>query len=121
MTGQIVHADLATRLATGIGTHPQPALPDIGVLALVPERWGGTWLSRHQILTRPLRYFNVVWHNPPYEWRQWPRPLAQKDPTPPPADGFAVYDPEPCFRASTARECSIAPPRRRGYPARAAC
>jgi glycosyltransferase involved in cell wall biosynthesis len=95
MTGEIVHADLATRLATGVGMHPLPALPDIGVLALVPERWGGTWLSRHQILTRLSRYFNVVWHNPPYEWRQWPRPLAQKDPTPPPADGFAVYDPEP--------------------------
>jgi glycosyltransferase involved in cell wall biosynthesis len=73
----------------------QPALPDIGVLALVPERWGGTWLSRHQIFTRLSRYFNVVWHNPPYEWRQLQRPATHRDPTLPPTDGFAVYDPEP--------------------------
>jgi hypothetical protein len=93
--GETVNVHLATQLATGGGTHMQPALPDIGVLALVPERWGGMWLSRHQISTRLSRYFNVVWHNPPYEWREWQRPVTQCDSTPPPADGFAVYDPEP--------------------------
>jgi glycosyltransferase involved in cell wall biosynthesis len=71
-----------------------PALGDIGVLALVPERWGGMWLSRHQILTRLSRYFHVVWHNPPQSWRQPPRPITHADPTPPPSSGFSVYAPE---------------------------
>jgi glycosyltransferase involved in cell wall biosynthesis len=71
-----------------------PLFADVGVIALVPERWGGMWLSRHQILTRLSRYFHVVWHNPARPWRAaWrPAPVAQTDPTPPPARGFAVYD-----------------------------
>lgn len=40
-------------------------MPDVGVIALVPEHWGGTWMSRHQILTRLSRYYQVVWFNPP--------------------------------------------------------
>jgi len=90
-----MNVDLATQLATGIGIYPRPALPDIGVQALVPERWGGTWLSRHQISTWPSRYFNAVWHDPPYEWREWQRPLTHREPTLPPADSFAAYNPEP--------------------------
>ena len=75
-----------------------PALGDIGVIALVPERWGGMWLSRHQILTRLSRYFHVVWHNPARSWhRSWKpvAPLSHADPTPPPAVGFTVYEHEP--------------------------
>lgn len=67
-----------------------PALADIGVLAMVPERWGGMWLSRHQVLTRLSRYFHVVWHNPPRSWRKPPRPI-HADPTPPPSAGFDIY------------------------------
>jgi glycosyltransferase involved in cell wall biosynthesis len=48
----------------------RPYLADVGVIALVPERWGGPWLSRHQILTRLAMYFNVVWLNPAYTWRR---------------------------------------------------
>lgn len=43
---------------------------DVGLLALVPERWGGMWLSRHQMLTRLSRYFHVVWYDPPVGWRK---------------------------------------------------
>jgi len=75
----------------------RPLFGDVGVLALVPERWGGMWLSRHQILTRLARYFHVVWQNPARPWRETLRPvvIANPDPTPPPPRGFAVYDPEP--------------------------
>jgi glycosyltransferase involved in cell wall biosynthesis len=71
-----------------------PALSDVGVIALVPERWGGMWLSRHQILTRLSRYFHVVWHNPPRSWQKsWAPapPLSHSYPTPPPSSGFTVY------------------------------
>jgi hypothetical protein len=46
-----------------------PMLPDVGVLALVPEPWSVVWQLRHQILRRLARYFHVVWANPPLEWR----------------------------------------------------
>jgi len=52
------------------------------------------WLSRHQVLTRLARYFHVVWYNPPLPWRHERRPLTHADPTPPPASGFTVYNPE---------------------------
>jgi glycosyltransferase involved in cell wall biosynthesis len=76
---------------------PGPALSDVGIIALVPERWGGMWLSRHQIMTRLASYFHVVWHDParPWQesWRSAPAP-AQGDPTPAPSAGFSVYRPE---------------------------
>jgi glycosyltransferase involved in cell wall biosynthesis len=72
----------------------QPALADIGVVALAPERWGGMWLSRHQVLTRLSRYFHVVWYNPPRSWRGKSRTISHADPTPPPATGFQIYDNE---------------------------
>ncbi len=74
-------------------SHVAPAMPDVGVTALVAERWGTMWLSRHQILTRLARYFNVVWYDPPQTWRQSlaGRSTSIADPTPPPRDGFSVY------------------------------
>jgi len=74
-----------------------PAFSDVGVVALVPERWGGMWLSRHQILTRLSRYFHVVWHNPARSWRHSLVPAARfshADPTAPPPSGFSIYDHE---------------------------
>jgi glycosyltransferase involved in cell wall biosynthesis len=47
-----------------------PLFPDIGVVAFVPEKWGGPWLSRHQVLTRLSRYFHVVWAEPAKRWRE---------------------------------------------------
>ena len=49
---------------------PRPYLADVGVIALVPDRWGSPWMSRHQILTRLARYFNVIWLNRGYSSRQ---------------------------------------------------
>jgi len=97
-----------------------PLFPDIGVIALVPERWGGMWLSRHQILSRLSRYFHVVWHNPARPWRHalaTPR-IAHPDETPPPARGFTVYDPAPWF-PRLYRPRSLARASERGRLARA--
>lgn len=47
----------------------RPMLPDVGVLALVPDHWSVVWQLRHHILTRLARYFHVVWVNPPLDWR----------------------------------------------------
>lgn len=42
---------------------------DIGVIALVPDVWGGPWAVRHHILTRLADHFPVVWVDPPQGWR----------------------------------------------------
>ncbi len=48
-----------------------PLLPEIGVMAFVPDTWNdGVWQVRHQVLTRLSRYFNIVWANPPVGWRK---------------------------------------------------
>ena len=90
-----MNVDLALKATVDPSTLDRPALDDIGVLALVPERWGGMWLSRHQVLTRLARYFHVVWYNPPRSWRKLTHPVVSTDPTPPPANGFEIYDHEP--------------------------
>lgn len=48
----------------------KPHFDDVGVVALVPEEWDTPWMSRHQILSRLARYFNIVWINPAREWRE---------------------------------------------------
>jgi len=72
-----------------------PMLPDVGVLALVPEPWSVVWQLRHQILRRLARYFHVVWVNPPLHWRatlngMWRR-QAERHAHPP---GFHVHTAE---------------------------
>lgn len=49
--------------------HP-PCMPDVGITAIVPDEWGGPWESRHQVLTRLAKYFNVVWVNPVEWWNE---------------------------------------------------
>jgi len=39
-------------------------MPEVGVLALVPDTWGGPWQPRHHVLTRLAKIFPVVWVNP---------------------------------------------------------
>jgi glycosyltransferase involved in cell wall biosynthesis len=85
--------------ASAPGAPPQsagPLFPEVGVVAVVAEPWGGMWLSRQQILSRLARYFHVVWVDPPRGWREvWrargARPIGLADATPPPASGFSVY------------------------------
>lgn len=48
----------------------RPLFPEVGVVAFVPEEWGGPWLSRHQVMTRLSRYFHVVWAEPATNWRE---------------------------------------------------
>ena len=77
---------------------PRPFFSEIGVVAFVPEKWGGAWLSRHQVLTRLSEYFYVIWEEPAGGWREFgvggkrsidrfyrPKELLQ---------GFAVHQPE---------------------------
>ncbi|HKV70106.1 MAG TPA: polysaccharide biosynthesis C-terminal domain-containing protein [Gemmatimonadales bacterium] len=48
----------------------QPAAgPEVGVVAMVPDVWGGPWMPRHHILTRLADHFPVVWVDPPQGWR----------------------------------------------------
>jgi glycosyltransferase involved in cell wall biosynthesis len=72
-----------------------PMLPDVGVLALVPDTWSVVWQVRHQILVRLARYFHVVWVDPPLDWRNSitgkRRPHRQGFTSPP---GFRVHPAE---------------------------
>jgi len=73
-----------------------PRHPDIGVIAMVPERWGPHWMSRHHVLTRLSRHFHVIWMNPPYE-RGTSRPWLGHNTlhTLPEHPHLTVYDPPP--------------------------
>lgn len=76
---------------------PDPLLPDVGLIALVPDRWENCWQSRHYILTRLARYFHVLWCNPPARTGLSTASYRQRgtnhlaDPDTPP--GFVVRDP----------------------------
>ena len=80
------------------GAADLPVLADVGVIALVPDVWGGVWQPRHHILSRLSRYFHVVWCNPAISWRRlWtlatrPGPGEFENASIPP--GMAVYNPE---------------------------
>jgi len=58
-----------------------PSVPDVGVLAFVPDRWEIPWQLRHQVLTRLARYFHVVWVTPPTPWRDQLRSWRAHGPT----------------------------------------
>lgn len=73
-----------------------PRFPDIGLIALVPDRWGSRWVSRHHELVGLSEYFHVLWVDPPLHWRdrlpwaQAPSPGARL----PAAPGFSVFPQE---------------------------
>ncbi len=54
-----------------LASRKAPALPDIGIVAFVPEEWGGLWMPRHQVLTRLAKYFHVVWVDQARGWREY--------------------------------------------------
>ena len=43
--------------------------PTLGIVAMVPDIWGGPWMPRHHILTRLAREYPVVWVEPPSGWQ----------------------------------------------------
>src|ERR1044071_3115102 len=47
----------------------QPLLPEVGVIALVPDHWSPLWQPRHYVLSKLAQYFHVVWVSPAPEWR----------------------------------------------------
>jgi len=70
-----------------------PHFPEIGLIALVADRWSQEWMSRHQILTRLAKYFHVVWINPPPDWQRalnCPKENHKDSSSLPP--GFHVYE-----------------------------
>jgi glycosyltransferase involved in cell wall biosynthesis len=51
-------------------TSKAPLVPDVGIVALVPDAFERPWQTRHQLLTRLSRYFHVRWVEPVFGWRQ---------------------------------------------------
>jgi glycosyltransferase involved in cell wall biosynthesis len=96
-------SDVGRRFASAPGAGfddrlAKPILPDIGVIALVPEEWNLVWQPRHQVLFRLARYFHVVWVDPRRHWRRWVRRdnSGRVVPAPEPpdgADGFVIHKP----------------------------
>ena len=75
---------------------PRPLCPDVGVLSLVYHDWSPQWQTPHHVLTRLARYFNVVWVNPPHDWRHigfHTRLSSTRESVASPS-GFTVYVPE---------------------------
>ncbi len=76
----------------------RPLFPEVGVVAFVPEEWGGPWLSRHQVLTRLSRYFHVAWAEPARSWRELvfgsEKPVNCSHRSEAFPDGFSLYQPE---------------------------
>lgn len=69
----------------------------VGVLAMVPDSWGGPWMPRHQILLRLSKHFPVVWVDQVMPWQSHlrraesrpqldERDLAQGD-----GENFSIY------------------------------
>lgn len=72
-------------------------VPKTGVVFLVPDRWRGIWMPRHQVAQRLGRHFEVVWVEAARGWREYwgfgahPEVVIQDAPTDFP--GFTLYDP----------------------------
>ena len=84
-----VQGQLSPSLSTG----------DVGVIALVPEKWDSVWQTRQHLLSRLSRYFKIVWCNPAYTksdlWCRSNYPnLGVADPNSGPFPGLTVYQPE---------------------------
>jgi glycosyltransferase involved in cell wall biosynthesis len=56
----------------------EPMAPNVGVIALVPDRWDSPWTARQQILRRLARYFQVVWIDPAGDWRAYWSPTGAR-------------------------------------------
>jgi len=80
-----------------ISRKTMPLLPDVGVMALVPDEWSAPWQTRHHVLSRLARYFQVVWVDPAQEWREvlkQRQERTRKSSALGEASGLEVYTPE---------------------------
>lgn len=74
---------------------PTPSAGDVGVIALVPDRWGEQWQPRHQVVSRLARHFPVVWVNPAPEWRDvLSQPSRYRVSNTRPAPGLEIHSPD---------------------------
>ena len=76
-----------------------PHLRDVGIIALVPDRWEYPWWQvRHRVLSIMSRYFHVVWCNPAHNWRELWLPGADQDYVvdlnAESSAGFTIYHPQ---------------------------
>jgi glycosyltransferase involved in cell wall biosynthesis len=65
----------------------QPTVPEVGVVAFVPDYWGPIWETRHHVMSRLAAFFNIVWLDPAHGWRDTRRALRERgplNPAPPP-------------------------------------
>ena len=85
-------------------SHPRaPLVPDVGVIALVPDRWDDFWQTRHYVLARLARYFHVIWCNPePGNGHGHPSDGTHGAPPP----GLIVHDPPRWTREMNRPRCS---------------
>jgi len=102
-----------------ISRKTMPLLPDVGVMALVPDEWSAPWQTRHHVLSRLARYFQVVWVDPAQEWREvlkQRQERTRKSSALGEASGLEVYTPEfwlpkfyrPAFLAQTFLSLALA-------------
>jgi SAM-dependent methyltransferase/glycosyltransferase involved in cell wall biosynthesis len=73
-----------------------PCMPEIGVIAMVPDPWNSWWQPRHHVLSKLAEYFHVVWVNPAHDWHEalksWSSESSEDaDISRPP--GLVVYEP----------------------------
>jgi glycosyltransferase involved in cell wall biosynthesis len=75
----------------------QPPLGEIGVVAIVPDKWGPQWMDRHYVVHRLAGYFHVVWMYEP-GWRECLSALRPGSVEPPDSSNrpasLHVYRPE---------------------------
>jgi glycosyltransferase involved in cell wall biosynthesis len=73
-----------------------PLCPEVGLVALVPDRWSPRWQPRHFVLSRLARYFPIVWVDYPHQWRDSLRAWRRRPELhPAPPAGLQIYRPEP--------------------------
>jgi len=70
--------------------------PQIGLIALVPDRWRGIWMTRHQVVDRLARHFDVVWIETARHWREvWGPGRTREEIVQEVTPACIVYDPGP--------------------------
>lgn len=96
MTGQTSVRETEPLPRIPVTAEQKPLLPDVGVIALVPDHWSKRWMVRHHVMARLGFYFHVMWMNPPQPWRKilQTQELPVRDDNAARYPGFDVYRPD---------------------------